>query len=154
LGNINSEIMKTLLTLIALATTSFSAHAGQIIPPATLIKQWARTMYRASYTPVLGGIDYAKIVKQNPIWTKEAVNNLFASIDPEKVKFADLDSLGSVIIMEEPIKIKFTFGVSNHETSVPNRVTTFYGLVGIERIEEKKAQQDGGGQPSTRPESK
>lgn len=94
-----------------------------------LIKGWALEMNRRSYTQELSSIDYAKVVKQNPTWTKEAVNKLFASIDSEKVKFADHDSLGKVITMVEPFKIKFTFEISHRDTSLPNGVTTFYGLV-------------------------
>lgn len=144
--------MKTPLTLIALIATSVSAYAGQIIPPSMLIKGWALTMNRESRTPELSSIDYAKIVKQNPTWTKVAVNKLFASIDSEKVKFADHDSEDKVVTMTEPFKIKFTFEVSHRDTSIKYGVTTFYSLVGIERIEEK-AQHDGGGQPAKRPES-
>ena len=150
--------MKTLLTLIALTVTTLSANAGQIIPPPMLIKSWALTMSRRSstYSPELSSIDYAKIVKQNPTWTKEAVKELFASIDPEKIKFAQHDSLDKVIVMVEPSKVRFVFEDTHRPTSpaVKFGVTTFYSLVGIERIQEKEAEQDGTGQPATRPKSK
>lgn len=95
-------------------------------------------MNRESKTPELSSIDYAKVIKQNPMWTKEAVNKLFASIDADKVKFMKHDSEDKVIIMEEPFKIRFTFEVSQRAANpaVNNDATTNYRLVGIERIQE------------------
>ncbi len=78
-------------------------------------------------------VDYQMVLKTDKTLTKEKVQELFQSIDPEKVRFGEYDSKSVSIEMIEPRNIRFTMqsrAFSDRDT--PTSVASYYVVVGIQ----------------------
>ncbi len=133
--------------------------ATEIEPPKLLIKgnAWLMNEDGAGHL-ALRQVDLASIRRSDPAWTEAKLKALFRSINPATIKYAEDDDarIKLEVTMIEPFKIRFTFEARHNKAAERNPVIpyTSYWLVGVQRLANEDAQQDGGGQPATRPESK
>ncbi len=78
-------------------------------------------------------VDYQRVMKSDKTLTKEKVQELSQSIDPEKVRFAAYVSKSGYIEMIEPKNIRFTMeSRAFSDRDNPTSIASYFVVVGIQ----------------------